>query len=296
MSVSNIMDNFRAWFTSYEQNDEEDYCPLFSPPPPLPPPSPPTGAPPQGVGCTITNHHKFDDEDDAPYVAIQQPDATLFFRQQQQQQHVLMPDNTTTSGKNKGKNTRRYKSSTVQGESSTSEEKQRRMMHRDIERQRRQEMASLYASLRNQLPLEYIKGKRSVSDHVMEAVRYIEHKQKSIRELEEKRDMLRSWSKNDDEGDCHVAEAGASQAAATVTVRPCLEGVEILISCGIPKLGFRVSRALHLLGDQQGLQLLSCVCSRVDDTLLHTIRAQVSPHARVDFQELQRNLIYALNS
>ncbi|VFQ80575.1 unnamed protein product [Cuscuta campestris] len=285
------MDNFRAWFTSYEQNDEEDYCPLFSPPPPLPPPPPPTGAPPQGGGCTITNHHKFDDEDDAPVVAIQQTDPTLFFRrQQQQQQHVLMPDNTTSSGKNKGKNMRRhYKSSAVQGESSTSDEKHKRMMHRDIERQRRQEMASLYASLRFQLPLEYIKGKRSVSDHVMEAAKYIEHKQKSIRELEEKRDKLRSWSKNGDDGGGHVA-------SAAVTVRPCLEGVEILISCGIPKQGFRVSRALHLLGDQQGLQLLSCVCSRVDDTLLHTIRAQVSSHARVDFQELQRNLIYALNS
>ncbi|ESQ43363.1 hypothetical protein EUTSA_v10015297mg [Eutrema salsugineum] len=148
------------------------------------------------------------------------------------------------------------------------------MMHREIERQRRQEMASLYASLRSLLPLNFIQGKRSTSDQVNEAVNYIKYLQRKIKELSSRRDELMLLSRGsflDDSKD-------EMEMMNHVMVRQCLVGVEIVFSSrccgGQPQL----SSVFQVLCEN-GLCLLNSISSIVDDRLIYTIHAEKWLHA-----------------
>ncbi|XP_043717252.1 transcription factor bHLH120-like [Telopea speciosissima] len=147
-------------------------------------------------------------------------------------------------------------------------------------------MGNLYASLRSKLPLEYLKGKRSISDHMNEATNYIRDLQERVQELNEKRDRLRNMPNS-------ATPDIVSRNRCTpdiVTVRPCCGGVvEVLISSGLRNDEFPLSRVLRLMVDQ-GFCIFSCFSNTVNERSLHTIQSEVSDLGTVDLSGLQQML------
>ncbi|GFS33278.1 basic helix-loop-helix (bHLH) DNA-binding superfamily protein [Actinidia rufa] len=117
------------------------------------------------------------------------------FQQHRIQEDTLLVTPSLCNGDITGKpgNSRRRKSPVAQDDTPL-DYKIKKIIHRDVERQRRQEMATLNGSLRSLLPLEHVKGRRSMSDNMQEAVNYIRHLQKRVEELREKRDELKNTS------------------------------------------------------------------------------------------------------
>ncbi|XP_016511682.1 transcription factor bHLH118-like [Nicotiana tabacum] len=170
--------------------------------------------------------------------------------------------------------------------SSTDDSK--KVVHRNVERHRRQEMANLLTSLRSLLPLEFIKGKRSASDHMQIAVNYIRHLRKNIEELDNRRKQIKNSLDN------LGAENGSSSTCYvhnnSVAVNTCQDGMEILINVNSHKEEmFSLSKVLRWLL-QQGLNVVSCVNSKQDEWTLIRIQCQVSDISGVSTVGLQKKL------
>ncbi|KAI3985276.1 hypothetical protein MKX01_033590 [Papaver californicum] len=170
------------------------------------------------------------------------------------------------------------------------ESKKKMVARRDVERQRRQEMANLYALLRSLLPLEYIKGKRSISDHMNEATKYIKNLQKMIEEMKDKRDGLNRLSINNSRPVPVIPRVikGFSQPDF-VTVRPCVAGLEVVIDSD--GLLLPLSRVLRVLLEDGVLTVVGCVTTRVNEKSLHTIQIEVNDLTQINTKELQQKLI-----
>ncbi|GMI99560.1 hypothetical protein HRI_003625300 [Hibiscus trionum] len=194
----------------------------------------------------------------------------------------IVPNNM---GKSRGRKACRMEASGGGGGGGGGDKYKKQKLHREIERQRRQDMSSLYASLRSLLPGEYIKGKRSMSDHMNEAVNYIKHLEKKIKELDAKRHELKRVS--------GLASVSSEKTTTTSNhcfiIRPCFIGIEIMFRCGIGDQDLPLSRVLSVLVDE-GLPVVSCVSTKSEEYSLHTIQTEVDDPESINISRLQQKL------
>ncbi|XP_057995993.1 transcription factor bHLH120-like isoform X1 [Hevea brasiliensis] len=168
---------------------------------------------------------------------------------------------------------------------------EKKIIRKEIERQRRQQMSTLHGSLRSLLPLESLKGKRSMSDHLNAAAKYIKNLQNNVQELSVKRDMLKNLSDSSTSLDDQGTEISSQNnfMNTIVTVRSHVGGVEIGVSCGSGENSFPLSRVLEAVVEE-GFDVVSCISTKRDGRLYSTIQCQASHLTCIDVAELQQKL------
>ncbi|GAA0176402.1 basic helix-loop-helix transcription factor [Lithospermum erythrorhizon] len=157
-----------------------------------------------------------------------------------------------------------------------------KISRREHEKKRREEMVGNYASLRSLLPLEYIKGKRSASDHILQSVGYIKELQTTIQKLTKKRDEVKQILPYKGK----ESDVGYNQS--NVTIQPSMAGVDVLINTSIEG-GVKLSKVLNIL-IIKGLSIISCNSVQVNGRLLHNIQTEVNGGGTIDPVELHQML------
>ncbi|XP_019152792.1 PREDICTED: transcription factor bHLH36-like [Ipomoea nil] len=178
----------------------------------------------------------------------------------------------------------------------------RRALHRDVEKRRRNQMANLYESLRSLLPLQYIKGKRSASDHMQASVSYIKELEKKVEGLHKQKMMMKTSSNMVAVVEKSVEENEAKSAKwcwandTSVAVNKCEDGVEILMNTrraaatGGGGVAYPLSKLLETLL-RQGLNVVNCCYSHQEDRSLLRIQSQVNGWSDVDVAALQQKVV-----
>ncbi|XP_015081892.1 transcription factor bHLH120-like [Solanum pennellii] len=166
---------------------------------------------------------------------------------------------------------------------------EKKVMRRDVERQRRRDMAKLYQRLRLLIPSKYLMGKRSISDHLEEIVDYVKDLKKDIEELESKREKLKEM-KNITNISSLLAPNSSSMKLNDddedkIIVKSCNEGVEISI-----KGGLSISKVLKVLM-KEGFIVNNCVSSTINQRLIHIIQTKVNTRGDIDLALLRSKLM-----
>ncbi|XWS50632.1 hypothetical protein CRYUN_Cryun12cG0102800 [Craigia yunnanensis] len=165
----------------------------------------------------------------------------------------------------------------------------KKIMRKEIERQRRQQMAKLYGNLRSLLPLESIKGKRAVSDDMNDAVNYIKYLKKRIQELSFKRDEHKKLS------NLSAFDQGSASSSDNCSLINCVAvhtfwgGVEIVINSSFGGESWHLSTMMQAILEE-GLDVVRCVSSQTNEGFFHTIQSEVSDPTQIDLPRLQSKL------
>ncbi|KAG6411301.1 hypothetical protein SASPL_129381 [Salvia splendens] len=141
-------------------------------------------------------------------------------------------------------------------DSRINEEVEKKKVHKEIERQRRQEMAALYDSLRSVLPSKSIKNK--------------------VRQLKVKRDKMMKSAEN------------SKGLPISVRVKRCTGSAGVLIFATAEGRSLRLSRVLQVLVEE-GLDVVDCNCTKFDGRLHCTIQCE-DGGLNIDVQTLQVKL------
>ncbi|XP_021764931.1 transcription factor bHLH120-like [Chenopodium quinoa] len=203
----------------------------------------------------------------------------------------LGPNNNRGRSRGRGRGRGRVSSNNTSNNcNENNDDEQKKAIHKEVERQRRLEMSNLYSSLRSTLPPEYIKGKRSTSDHLTEAVNYIKDLEKNIQELSDKRDQLKAAP----ESHTSTYQVGSSShpraSLGSVEISPCLGGLDIDINAGYEDQSFTLSSALQVIFEE-GLSVTSCSSTKVNQRIIHKIVCEVTDVTCIDFQRLHQRLV-----
>ncbi|XP_057476763.1 transcription factor bHLH36-like [Actinidia eriantha] len=164
----------------------------------------------------------------------------------------------------------------------------KKIVHRETERQRRKQQATLFASLRSLLPIEYIKGKRSITDQISEAARYIKHLNKNIKEMNAKREKLKRLSSSSSVNN-NIGNSKTCSKKYCFTISQSMGQVEVTFSSGFDNENLQLSRVLELV-IEEGLDVVSCVSTKVDGSLLHAIQSKVNDLTCFNVSSLKEKL------
>ncbi|KAL4025243.1 hypothetical protein IC575_013623 [Cucumis melo] len=174
----------------------------------------------------------------------------------------------------------------------TTQNEEKKIMHRDVERERRKQMASLLTNLRSLLPLEFIKGRRSRVDIVDEAVNYIEYLRGKINELHLKRDAIVKRLHLESSSSCN----NDIPSTSCVVIKQYSGGLEIVISNGIiSEQNFQLSGVMRVL-IEQSIEIETCSSTKLNERMLYTIQTKVDDSTKIDLHELKQRLYQVCNS